>query len=97
MNYPTPDPTPDPNGPPEIAIEQALLLTALRRLVVRWRERASASHAAEAEVYHRAERDLTHAIEAHATDQAVWRAARVDLVRAIISALDERERSTHAH
>lgn len=68
-----------------------LLLVALRRLIVAWRERASAAAERESRIYRQVEADLTGAIGTHADRQHLWSAIRRDLIRGLLEALDERD------
>ena len=76
---------------PDTPIDLALLLNALRRLVVTWRERATASTEREARIYRQAEADLSALIAGHAEARTVWCAARTDLIEALLAALEQRD------
>lgn len=76
---------------PDTPLDLGLLLTALRRTIVLWRERASAAPEREARIYHQAEKDLSAVISGHAEMRSAWTAARRDLVQAIMSAMAERD------
>lgn len=71
-------------------LDAALVVIALRKLIVAWRERASVAPERESRVYQRVEADVTALIASHSEARAVWQAARDDLMRALLAALDQR-------
>lgn len=76
---------------PDTPLDMSLLLTALRRIIVVWRERACAAPDREARIYEHAEADLAAVISGHAPMRTIWIAARCDMVQAIMAAMDERD------
>lgn len=85
-----PSQAPQPETP---GLETALLVSALRSQIRVWRDRARVLSEPGAEIYHQVEEDVTELVQRHYPERlACWAAARADLVRALVLAL-ERERA----
>lgn len=92
MPPPNSNPLHDPTEPvPDTPLDLSLLLTALRRMILIWRERATTATEREARIYRQVEADLSGVISSHSEMRSVWAAARRDLAQAIVAALDERD------
>lgn len=74
---------------PDTPTSNALLLVALRRVILSWRERASTAPERESQVYRQVEKDLAAAIATHAELRNLWAEVRRDLIQGLVEALIE--------